>query len=97
MQVVVELSIYRRGYDDISDINVLQEIAASVGLDTENFSSNLENPEFDAEVSADIDLARQYRLDGVPALVFAEKYLVMGAQPYNVLKQVVERVQAESA
>jgi predicted DsbA family dithiol-disulfide isomerase len=47
-------------------------------------------------VSADIDLARQYRLDGVPALVFAEKYLVMGAQPYNVLKQVVERVQAES-
>ncbi len=81
---------------DISDINLLQEIAASVGLDTENFSSSLENPEFDAEVSADIDLARQYRLDGVPALVFAEKYLVMGAQPYNVLKQVVERVQAES-
>ena len=82
---------------DISDINVLQEIAASVGLNTENFSSSLENPEFDAEVSADIDLARQYRLDGVPALVFAEKYLVMGAQPYNVLKQVVERVQAEGA
>ena len=93
---MVELSIYRRGYDDISDINVLQEIAASVGLDTENFLSSLENPEFDAEVSADIDLARQYRLDGVPALVFAEKYLVMGAQPYNVLKQVVERVQAEN-
>jgi predicted DsbA family dithiol-disulfide isomerase len=36
-----------------------------------------------------------YGLDGVPALVFADKYLVSGAQPYNVLKQVVEKVQAE--
>ena len=82
---------------DISDINVLQEIAAGVGLNIEDFSSKIENPEFDAQVSADITLANEYQLDGVPALVFADKYLVMGAQPYDVLKQVVERVQAESA
>ncbi|HZU67211.1 MAG TPA: DsbA family protein [Ktedonobacteraceae bacterium] len=81
---------------DISDLNVLQEIAQSVGLDTENFASKIKNPEYDAQVSADIDLANEYGLDGVPALVFAEKYLVMGAQPYSVLQQVVERVQAES-
>jgi predicted DsbA family dithiol-disulfide isomerase len=40
-------------------------------------------------------LAREYRLDGVPALVFAERYLVVGAQPYDTLKQVVEKVQEE--
>lgn len=82
---------------DISDINVLQEIAAGVGLNVDDFSSKIENPEFDAQVSADIALANEYRLDGVPALIFADKYLVMGAQPYDVLKRVVERVQAESA
>jgi predicted DsbA family dithiol-disulfide isomerase len=55
------------------------------------------DPTYDAEVSADIDLAREYRLDGVPALVFADRYLVMGAQPYEVLKQIVEKVQDEES
>jgi predicted DsbA family dithiol-disulfide isomerase len=31
----------------------------------------------------------------VPALVFANKYLVTGAQPYEVLVQVVEQIQDE--
>ena len=79
----------------IDDESVLKEIAASVGLNTDDFASLLASPDFDALVSADIELAREYGLDGVPALVFADKYLVMGAQPYDVLKQVVEKVQAE--
>ena len=77
----------------IEDANVLKEIAEHVGLKTENFEAALTDPTYDAEVSADIELARDYRLDGVPALVFADKYLVMGAQPYDTLKQVVEKVQ----
>lgn len=79
----------------IDDESVLKEIAASVDLNTDDFASLLASPDFDAQVSADIELAREYGLDGVPALVFADKYLVMGAQPYDVLKQVVEKVQAE--
>lgn len=79
----------------IDDESVLKEIAASVDLNTDDFASQLASPDFDAQVSADIELAREYGLDGVPALVFADKYLVMGAQPYDVLKQVVEKVEAE--
>ena len=81
----------------IDDESVLKEIAASVGLNTDNFTSHLESPDFDAQVSADIEQAREYGLEGVPALVFADKYLVMGAQPYEVMKQVVEKVQAEAS
>jgi predicted DsbA family dithiol-disulfide isomerase len=55
----------------------------------------LTDPIYDAEVSADSRLAREYRLDAVPALVFAEKYLVVGAQPYDILKQVIEKIQEE--
>ena len=80
----------------IDDRDILKEIAASVGLNTGDFASVLENPTFDAEVSADINLAHEYGLDGVPALVFADKYLVMGAQPYDLLEKVVERVQVEA-
>jgi predicted DsbA family dithiol-disulfide isomerase len=79
----------------IEDTNVLEEIAEHVGLNTENFEAVLKNPTYDAEVSGDIELAREYRLDGVPALVFEEKYLVVGAQPYDTLKQVIEKIQEE--
>jgi predicted DsbA family dithiol-disulfide isomerase len=79
----------------IEDANVLKEIAEHVGLKTENFEAVLTDPTYDTEVSADVELAREYRLDGVPALIFADKYLVMGAQPYDTLKQVVEKVQEE--
>jgi predicted DsbA family dithiol-disulfide isomerase len=75
---------------------VLKEIASSVDLNTDDFATLLENPQFNAEVDDDIALANEYGLDGVPALVFANKYLVVGAQPYDVLKRVVERVQDES-
>jgi predicted DsbA family dithiol-disulfide isomerase len=39
--------------------------------------------------------AHQYGLSGVPAIVFENRYLVSGAQPYAVLKQVADQVIAE--
>jgi predicted DsbA family dithiol-disulfide isomerase len=89
------MEAYWQQASSIDDSNVLKEIAKNVGLNTENFEAALADPTYDAEVSADIDLAREYRLDGVPALVFADKYLVMGAQPYDALKQVVEKIREE--
>ena len=79
----------------IEDTNVLKEIAEHAGLNIENFEAILTDPTYDAEVSEDIWLAREYGLDAVPALVFAEKYLVVGAQPYDTLKQVIEKIQEE--
>jgi len=90
------MQAYWQQAQKIDDRDILQEIAANIGLDTGDFASVLENPAFAAEVSADINLAHEYSLDGVPALVFANKYLVMGAQPYEILEKVVERVQAEA-
>ena len=79
----------------IDDSAALKELAEQVGLSTEDFDAVLTNPEFDAAVSADVELAHEYRLTGVPALVFAERYLVMGAQPYEVLRRVVEKILEE--
>ncbi len=79
----------------IDDLAVLQEIAQTVDLDTTHFAESLQNARYAQEVKDDIQQALQYGLDAVPALVFEDKYVVMGAQPYDVLKRVVERVQSE--
>jgi predicted DsbA family dithiol-disulfide isomerase len=81
----------------IDDQQVLQEIANSIGLTTDNLSAILQAPQYEAAVNADIMQAQEYGLDAVPALVFADKYLVSGAQPYEVLKRVIEKVQEEEA
>ncbi len=80
----------------IDEKGVLKEIAEQVGLSTENFDDVLASLTFDAEVSTDVELAHEYGLTGVPALVFADRYLVVGAQPYDTLKQVVEKILKEA-
>ena len=86
---------YWREAKSIDDLQLLKEIAAGVGLDGEQFLAALAQPEYEAAVDADIAQAHEYGLDAVPALIFGEKYLVMGAQPYEVLKGAIEQARTE--
>lgn len=79
---------------NISDLDVLAEIAQSVGLDRDAFLAALKDERYAAQVEDDIEQAYQSGLTGVPALIFGGRYLVSGAQPYEVLQQVVEKLQA---
>lgn len=76
----------------IDDLEVLANIAESVGLEREAFLQALEDPAYELAVTADIEQAYRYGLSAVPALVFEDKYLVVGAQPYEALVQVTEKV-----
>jgi predicted DsbA family dithiol-disulfide isomerase len=78
---------------NIGQPDVLADVAASIGMEREAFLAALDEPEFEEAVEADVEQARSFGIHAVPALVFAEKYLVSGAQPYPVLTQVVEQVQ----
>lgn len=86
---------YWQRANNIEDVDVLVEIARSVGLERESFRAALQDERYSAEVDSDIDEAYSYGLTGVPALIFGQRYLVSGAQPYEVLRQVVEKVEAE--
>ncbi len=79
----------------IDDIGVLKELATSVGLDPAEFEAALKNPEYEAAVQADIQQAYEFGLSGVPALIFENKYLVSGAQPFDVLQRVVQQIEGE--
>jgi predicted DsbA family dithiol-disulfide isomerase len=89
------MNAYWQQARDISDRSVLAELAESVGLPREEFLSALDDPTFEAQVLADIDIARTYGLNGVPALIFDNRYAVSGAQPADVLRRVVAQIAGE--
>lgn len=79
----------------IEDLAVLAGIAAAIGLDRDVFLAALDDVALEQAVLNDIAWAHTNGINGVPALVFQGKYLVSGAQPYDVLTRLVEQVQAE--
>ena len=77
---------------DIEDREVLGDIATDIGLKRESFLTALDDETYQKQVLEDIATARSYGLDAVPAMVFADQYLVSGAQPLEVLQQVIGRI-----
>jgi predicted DsbA family dithiol-disulfide isomerase len=69
--------------------------ATAVGLDPVGFRAALTDPQYEALVDTDIQQAQIYGLNGVPALVFENRYLLSGAQPVATLRQVCDRVLSE--
>jgi predicted DsbA family dithiol-disulfide isomerase len=75
---------------DISQPAVLLEIVERVGLPVADAREVLEQRAFKAAVDADWELSRQYGVTGVPTFV-AGRHGVVGAQPYEVLEQLVRQ------
>jgi predicted DsbA family dithiol-disulfide isomerase len=79
---------------DISQPAVLLEIVGQVGLPVEGAREVLERRTFRDAVDADWELSRAYGITGVPTFV-AGRRGVVGAQPYEVLEQLVRQAAAE--
>jgi predicted DsbA family dithiol-disulfide isomerase len=79
---------------NIGDVDVLLDIAGSVGLDVDAAREVLEKRSFKDAVDADWMKSRHYGVTGVPTFV-AERQGVVGAQPYEVLVQLLEAAGAE--
>jgi predicted DsbA family dithiol-disulfide isomerase len=80
---------------DISRIDVLLEIAASVGLPVDAAREVLEKRTFKAAVDADWALSHQYGVTGVPTFVVG-RHGVVGAQPYEMLERLVRTATGET-
>lgn len=76
---------------DIADPDTLTHLAGQVGLDETAFREALTDETLHAAVRADEYWAMQNGLNGVPAFIFGNKYLVSGAQPVEVLRRVADR------
>ena len=84
-------ALYRAYFVDgrnIGDVGELIEVAASVGLPADDARDVLVERRFRDEVDADWEKARRRGVTGVPTFVSANQGVV-GAQPYEVLEELV--------
>jgi len=90
-------ALYRAYFVDarnIGDSEVLVELAQSVGLPAEEARAVLAERRFKDAVDADWAKSHQYGVTGVPTFV-ADPYGVVGAQPYEVLEQLLDKAGAK--
>ena len=88
--------MYRAYFVDarnIGDPDVLVDLAQSVGLPAEEAHQVLAERRFKDAVAADWAKSHQYGVTGVPTFV-AARYGVVGAQPYEVLEQLLDKAGA---
>lgn len=80
---------------DVSQVSVLTQLAVESGLDGTAFAAAIGQGAFVEAAVADEDLAREYGLEGVPAMVVEKKFLIVGAQPLAVLQSEIDEISKE--
>lgn len=89
--------VFRKFYGeglDVYDWQILSDAALEAGLDAEEMQARTESGMYGMIVSATIEEAVMKGIRGVPAYVFENKYLVSGAQPYEVFRRVMQELGA---
>jgi predicted DsbA family dithiol-disulfide isomerase len=90
-----------RGYftegEAVGDRDTLVRLAAEAGLDADEVRAALDEGRYVAAVRADEAEARSLGIRGVPFFVVDRRYGVSGAQPADVLRQVLDKAWGERA
>ena len=77
---------------DVSDISVLREVAERARVEVEAMEQAVNDNRYGDYLDARRQEAEELRIDGIPAHVIADRYLVMGAQPYDVFERVMAQL-----
>lgn len=80
----------------LEDVNELVQIGASVGLDPDELRAAIDDGRYEAVIDETRREAESVGINAIPAHVFGSRYLVVGAQPYEVFRQVLDRIDAEA-
>lgn len=82
---------------DVGDHKVLMEMAKAIGLNEKEVADVLNGNAYADEVQADIAMAEQIGVRGVPFFVINNKYGVSGAQPPATFVQALNKAWEEYA
>ncbi|KIN64053.1 Thioredoxin domain protein, DsbA family [Sulfitobacter noctilucicola] len=82
---------------DVSDVSVLLDIAASVGLDRDAAHDILKSGSRAEETRAHQHFWTSRGVSGVPSMVFDGRYMLTGAQGAQTYAQMLEKIRAERA
>jgi len=87
--------VFRKVYADGQDISkwtVLRSAAEEVGLDADDMQTVVDGGKYTAEVARQVRHAQEIGVTGVPTYVINDRYAVVGAQPYEVLKNALAQI-----
>ena len=90
---------YKSFWEDganLGDISVLQDIGKAVGLNPDELKTEIDRGTYTARAQSQYDEAVKLGVQGIPSFVIG-KYFFSGAQPYDLFKEVAERVLMEQA
>lgn len=83
-------AFFERG-EDISDIDVLTQLARDLNLDDSLLRAALESKQFEPDVLLDEQDAAQLGLHSVPAFIANRRFALTGVQPLTSLEELVNR------
>ncbi|WP_299729630.1 DsbA family oxidoreductase [uncultured Tateyamaria sp.] len=86
---------YFTAQQDVSQIDVLLDVADSVGIVRADAAQVLESGALAASVREKQAVWTSRGISGVPSMIFAEKYLVTGAQGADTYAQILQQVAQE--
>lgn len=89
------LSAYFEEGKHLGDIEVLTDIAKSVGLDADQARKVLEDNSYSNDVVKDVEQAHSLGIQGVPFFYINGKYGLSGAQPVETFVEVLSKVAEE--
>ncbi|QQU02712.1 DsbA family oxidoreductase [Myroides odoratus] len=81
---------------NVGDLEVLTDLATSIGLNKEEVVALLQSEEQTQEVKNDIEEAQALGISGVPFFVVDRKYGISGAQPIDTFAEALTQAYEES-
>jgi predicted DsbA family dithiol-disulfide isomerase len=76
----------------LEDVDDLVAIGEGIGLDGAGLRSAIEDGRYEQLLDQTRLEAESVGINAIPAHVFGGRYLVLGAQPYEVFRQVLDRI-----
>lgn len=92
-----KLALLKANFTDnrnVSDREVLTEIAGSVGLDGKEARAMLDSEAYVAELQAALEFWRGRGISGVPSMIFLGRHLVTGAQGIETYRSILDQLTA---
>jgi predicted DsbA family dithiol-disulfide isomerase len=95
----LQLALMRAYWLEAQPINeraIISRIAASVGLSPNGLAAAWDSTEYVKAVNDDMSMAVGYGIRSVPAQMFGDIYKVSGAQPYELLEEVIKKLSPQA-
>ena len=78
---------------DIGDEDVLLDLSAEAGLDRAEAATALAERRYAERIDASTHQANLHGINAIPAFVFDQRLLLLGAHPHETFERIVDRLQ----